>query len=152
MKKIGFIGLGNMGLPMSKNLVKSSYTVYGVDLNKNAEASFEKEGGIIGLSISKLAETCDVILQVYLHLVLLKQYILEKKDYLKIVTECSFNRYKYCISTIKQTVRGSGKRKESRLLAAPVSGGVIGAENRTLTFMVGGSKEVYEKRNLSWVY
>lgn len=47
MKKIGFIGLGNMGLPMSKNLVKSSYTVYGVDLNKEAEASFEKEGGII---------------------------------------------------------------------------------------------------------
>ena len=86
MKKIGFIGLGNMGLPMSKNLVKSSYTVYGVDLNKNAEASFEKEGGIIGLSISKLAETCDVILQVYLHLALLKQYILAKKDYLKIVT------------------------------------------------------------------
>ena len=67
MKKIGFIGLGNMGLPMSKNLVKSGYTVYGVDLNKEAEASFEKEGGIIGLSISKLAETCDVVLQVYLH-------------------------------------------------------------------------------------
>lgn len=43
MKKIGFIGLGNMGLPMSKNLVKSSYTVYGVDLNKEAEASFEKK-------------------------------------------------------------------------------------------------------------
>ena len=64
---------------------------------------------------------------------------------MKIVTECSFNRYKYCISTVKQTVRGSCKGKESRLLAAPVSGGVIGAENRTLTFMVGGSKEVYEK-------
>ncbi len=50
-----------MGLPMSKNLAKSGYTVYGVDLNKEAEASFEKEGGIIGLSISKLAETCDVV-------------------------------------------------------------------------------------------
>lgn len=60
MKKIGFIGLGNMGLPMSKNLVKSNYMVYGVDLNKDAEASFE-EGGIIGLSIAKLAETCDLI-------------------------------------------------------------------------------------------
>ena len=32
-----------MGLPMSKNLVKSNYTVYGVDLNKDAEASFEKK-------------------------------------------------------------------------------------------------------------
>ena len=32
-----------------------------MDLNKEAEASFEKEGGIIGLSISKLAETCDVV-------------------------------------------------------------------------------------------
>ncbi|MGR5905102.1 NAD(P)-binding domain-containing protein [Bacillus paranthracis] len=56
MKKIGFIGLGNMGLPMSKNLVKSNYTVYGVDLNKDAEASFEKEGRnywLINLKISR---------------------------------------------------------------------------------------------------
>ena len=36
-------------------------------------------------------------------------------------------------------------KEKIHFLAAPVSGGVIGAENRTLTFMVGGSKEVYEK-------
>ena len=52
---------------------------------------------------------------------------------------------------VKQTVRGS-KGKESRLLAAPVSGGVIGAENRTLTFMVGDQKTYMRKRNLSWAY
>ena len=43
MKKIGFIGLGNMGLPMSKNLVKSSYTVYGVDLNKMLKLLLKKK-------------------------------------------------------------------------------------------------------------
>ncbi len=90
MKKIGFIGLGNMGLPMSKNLVKSSYTVYGVDLNKEAEASFEKEGGIIGLSISKLAETCDVIFTSLPSPRAVEAVYFGKKDYLKIATRMSY--------------------------------------------------------------
>ena len=44
--------------------------------------------------------------------------------------------HKYSISTIKQTIRGIGEGKDKvDFLAAPVSGGVIGAENRTLTFL-----------------
>lgn len=42
-KNITFIGLGNMGLPMATNLVKAGYTVYGVDLNSEAEQSFYKQ-------------------------------------------------------------------------------------------------------------
>lgn len=46
---------------------------------------------------------------------------------------------------LNKQLEEAAKEKKVDFLAAPVSGGVIGAENRTLTFMVGGSKEVYEK-------
>ncbi|MFD0771661.1 NAD(P)-dependent oxidoreductase [Bacillus sp. CGMCC 1.60114] len=146
MKKIGFIGLGNMGLPMSKNLVKSNYTVYGVDLNKDAEASFEKEGGIIGLSIAKLAETCDLIFTslpspraveaVYFG----EEGLIENSHSNVVLIDTST-----VAPQLNKKLADAAKDKKVDFLAAPVSGGVIGAENRTLTFMVGGPNEVYEK-------
>ncbi|ASL64959.1 TPA: NAD(P)-dependent oxidoreductase [Bacillus thuringiensis] len=146
MKKIGFIGLGNMGLPMSKNLAKSGYTVYGVDLNKEAEASFEKEGGIIGLSISKLAETCDVVFTSLpspraVEAVYFGAEGLFENGHSNVV----FIDTSTVSPQLNKQLEETAKEKKVNFLAAPVSGGVIGAENRTLTFMVGGSKEVYEK-------
>ncbi|MBO1581630.1 MULTISPECIES: NAD(P)-dependent oxidoreductase [Bacillus] len=146
MKKVGFIGLGNMGLPMSKNLVKSNYTVYGVDLNKDAEASFEKEGGIIGLSIANLAETCDLIFTslpspkaveaVYFG----EEGLIENSHPNVVLIDTST-----VAPQLNKRLADAANDKKVDFLAAPVSGGVIGAENRTLTFMVGGSKEVFEK-------
>lgn len=46
MKKIGFIGLGNMGLPMARNLIKAGYEVYGVNRSKAAEEQLEAFGDI----------------------------------------------------------------------------------------------------------
>lgn len=61
-EKIGFIGLGNMGLPMSKNLLQENFTVYGMDLNKEAELALHHAGGTIGISVEKMVEECDAIL------------------------------------------------------------------------------------------
>ena len=115
-----------------------------MDLNKEAEASFEKEGGIIGLSISKLAETCDVVFTSLpspraVEAVYFGAEGLFENGHSNVVFIDT--------STVSPQLNKQLEEaaKESRLLAAPVSGGVIGAENRTLTFMVGGSKEVYEK-------
>lgn len=52
MKKIGFVGLGNMGLPMSHNLIASNFDVYGVDLNQEALLHFEKNGGKVGFTVA----------------------------------------------------------------------------------------------------
>ncbi|WP_459503121.1 NAD(P)-dependent oxidoreductase [Bacillus sp. C1] len=146
MKKIGFIGLGNMGLPMSKNLVKSNYAVYGVDLNKDAEASFEKEGGIIGLSIANLAETCDLIFTSLpspraVEAVYFGEDGLIENSHSKVVLIDTST----VAPQLNKRLADAAKDKKVDFLAAPVSGGVIGAENRTLTFMVGGPKEVYEQ-------
>ncbi|PUW00489.1 NAD(P)-dependent oxidoreductase, partial [Cronobacter sakazakii] len=129
MKKIGFIGLGNMGLPMSKNLVKSSYTVYGVDLNKEAEASFEKEGGIIGLSISKLAETCDVIFtSLPSPRAVEAVYFGEEGLFENSHSNVALIDTSTVSPQLNKQLEESAKEKKVDFLAAPVSGGVIGAE------------------------
>lgn len=146
MKRIGFIGLGNMGLPMSKNLVESKFVVCGVDLNKEAEASFEAAGGVIGIPVQKLAENCDLIFTslpsagaveaVYLG----KGGLLESGHAKTVLVDTST-----VAPSLNMKIAEAAKEKGIPFLAAPVSGGVIGAENRTLTFMVGGEKSVYEK-------
>ncbi|QWI72953.1 NAD(P)-dependent oxidoreductase (plasmid) [Bacillus mycoides] len=146
MKKIGFIGLGNMGLPMAKNLVHSHYSVYGVDLNKEAEASFEQEGGVIGLSIAKLAQTCDVIFTSLPSPKAVEAVYFGEEG---LIENSQPNVMLIDISTmtpqLNKKLAKAAKDRKIGFLAAPISGGVIGAENRTLTFMVGGPRKVYMK-------
>lgn len=146
MKKIGFIGLGNMGLPMSKNLITANFIVCGVDLNKEAENSFQQAGGIIGLSIPQLAESCEMILTSLpssraVETVYLGEDGLINNSHPGIILIDTST----VAPQLNMKIAEAAKRKGIDFLAAPVSGGVIGAINRTLTFMVGGPKEVFEK-------
>ncbi len=144
-KNIGFIGLGNMGLPMSRNLLESGFTVYGVDLNKEAEAKFEQLGGIIGVSISNLVRLCDTIFTslpstnaveaIYLG----EEGMVENSQPGTVLIDTST-----VAPELNQKIEKAVINKGMYFLAAPVSGGVIGAVNKTLTFMVGGSKQAFE--------
>lgn len=145
-ENIGFIGLGNMGFPMSKNLLESGFSVYGVDLNKESEAKFESLGGIIGVSISNLVSLCDTIFTslpsthaveaIYLG----KEGLIENSQPGTVLIDTST-----VAPEVNQKIEEAANKKGMYFLAAPVSGGVIGAVNKTLTFMVGGSKEAYER-------
>lgn len=146
MKRIGFIGLGNMGLPMGIGLIEEGFTVYGHDLNEIAEASLHQAGGEISLSIAELVNKSDIVFTslpsskaaetVYLG----KEGLIENSpDQVTLVdTSTVAPDTNYRIAEV-------AKRKGIDFLAAPVSGGVVGAENQTLTVMVGGSKQVYER-------
>ena len=146
MKKIGFIGLGNMGLPMSENLLNSNYTVYGSDLNEKAVETFQQLGGIIGVPISEMANICDLIFTslpsnaaveaVYLG----AGGLIEASPLGKILIDTST-----VSPDLNEKIEKAALEKELAFLAAPVSGGVIGAINRTLTFMIGGPKQAFEK-------
>lgn len=146
LEKIGFIGLGNMGLPMAKNLVESKFIVYGMDVNKEAEKSLQAAGGKTGYSLHELTANCSLIFT-----------SLPSNDAVKAVYtgedgllhHCRSNTILVDTSTVapvlNKTIDEEAKQKGIAFLAAPVSGGVIGAVNRTLTFMIGGSKTAYEK-------
>lgn len=146
MKRIGFIGLGNMGLPMSTSLVEDGYHVGGYDLNEEAVAAFIKIGGEAKQSLSELIKDSDVIFTSLPSSSAVEEVFIGKNG---LVHHCKKETVLVDTSTVapelNQKIAEVAKEKGVLFLAAPVSGGVIGAINRTLTFMVGGSKEVFEK-------
>lgn len=60
--KIAFIGLGNMGLPMAKNLVNAGYEVCGLNRSKSREDHFSEAGGHTGYTVRELAQQSDVVM------------------------------------------------------------------------------------------
>ncbi|WNV80797.1 NAD(P)-dependent oxidoreductase [Bacillus atrophaeus] len=146
MKKIGFIGLGNMGLPMSQNLLLSNFTVYGMDLNKEAEISFHQAGGTIGISVEKMVELCDVILTSLPSSNAAEKVFLEEKGLVSLAEPGILLIDTSTVAPeLNQRIEEAARNKGVAFLAAPVSGGVIGAVNRTLTFMVGGAKSAFDE-------
>ncbi|MFJ8089791.1 NAD(P)-dependent oxidoreductase [Lysinibacillus sp. NPDC095746] len=144
-EKLGFIGLGNMGLPMSVNLLKAGYKVYGFDTNSQAVGQFKKEGGV-GLPTAKeVAEQSDIIMtslptpQVVEQVYKAEQGIMHHAKKGSLLID---------FSTVNPELNDSlHKEAQSlglRYLGAPVSGGVIGAIHATLTIMVGGEEENYQ--------
>jgi 3-hydroxyisobutyrate dehydrogenase len=144
MAKIGFIGLGNMGTPMAGNLVKKGHEVKGFDL---AAANLDKA---LARGVKKAGSAADAAKGVDVVVTMLPA----GKDTLAVwgggmLREAAAGTLIVDSSTIDvASARGAHKLAgDARMLSvdAPVSGGVGGAEAATLTFMVGGSKEAFDK-------
>ena len=142
MASIGFIGLGNMGLPMAGNLVKKGHEVKGFDL---AATNLEKAAA---RGVKKAATAADAARDVSVVVTMLPA----GKDTLAVWGGGLLQAAKpgtliVDSSTIDvASARAAHKLAgEARMLSldAPVSGGVGGAEGATLTFMAGGAKEAF---------
>ncbi|HXT82095.1 MAG TPA: 3-hydroxyisobutyrate dehydrogenase [Acetobacteraceae bacterium] len=147
MARIGFVGLGNMGAPMAANLVKAGHAVTGYDLNSAALDSLRAAGGQTAGSAAEAARGADVVItmlpagehvrDVWLHQGGLIDAV---KDARPLLIDCS---------TIDvdsaRTVTAAAEKAGLAMLDAPVSGGTTGAQNGTLTFMVGGSEDAFAR-------
>lgn len=144
MAKIGFVGLGHMGLPMAINLLKAGHSVMGYDLQPSALERFSESGGTIAHNLQELAKEKDVIItmlqtgQQVLHVCLGVDGLFNKLNAGSLYIDCS-------TIDVKSAREVHQIAKENHLLVvdAPVSGGVAGAAAATLTFMVGGESEAY---------
>jgi 3-hydroxyisobutyrate dehydrogenase len=141
MKKIGFIGLGNMGSKMVTNLLKANYEVVGYDINEKFVDDLIPNGIHKASSLNEIPDDIDVIIT------MLPNGEIVEKVYESIIAKLKPNTLLTDCSTIDvNTAKNLHKKcKENNLLSldAPVSGGVGGAENGTLTFMVGGNEKAY---------
>ncbi len=144
MATIGFIGLGNMGLPMAGNLVKKGHAVKGFDL---VAANVERA---VGRGVKKAVSAADAVKDVEAVVTMLPA----GKDTLAVwgggmLAAAAPGTLMIDSSTIDvASARAAHKlAADARMpsLDAPVSGGVGGAEGATLTFMAGGSKEAFER-------
>jgi 3-hydroxyisobutyrate dehydrogenase len=144
--RIGFIGLGNMGLPMAQNLVKAGHAVTGHDVAKVAVDKLVAGGGKAGAGIGALAGTSEAIVtmlpagqhvrDVYLG----SDGILARAKPGTLLIDSST----IDVATARAVATEAAKKNMS-MLDAPVSGGVAGAAAATLTFMVGGPDEAFAK-------
>lgn len=135
-----------MGLPMSKNLLQENFAVYGTDLNKEAELALHYAGGTIGISVEKMVKECDAILTSLPSSKAAEEVFLGKKGLVHLAEPGVLLIDTSTVAPeLNIRIAEEAKSKGIDFLAAPVSGGVIGAVNRTLTFMVGGPKSVFDK-------
>lgn len=143
---IGMIGLGNMGMPMSKNLLGSGYAVYGFDVNPDVEKEFAAAGGVAGLTIEEVVKQTEVVLTSLPSPGIVESVytgaggILEHARAGQILVDTST-----VTPGLNERLAVACQAKGVGYLAAPVSGGVIGAKNRTLTIMVGGPKNLFDQ-------
>jgi 3-hydroxyisobutyrate dehydrogenase len=146
MARIGFIGLGNMGLPMAQNLIKAGHQVEGVDVNPAAIEKLKAAGGV-GVETAKIAAArADVVItmlpsgkevrDIYLG----AGGIVEDANPGMLLIDCST----IDVETAR-AVAAAAEKKGLLMLDAPVSGGVTGAAAATLTFMVGGPTQAFTR-------
>ena len=136
--KIGFIGLGNMGMPMARNLIAEGHEVTGFDLIQKSDPLVQ-----ISKSLSETVSGKEVIITMLpdgSSLLEVYSSILNELQSEAILIDCS------TVDVISaKKAAGMANEKGLKALDAPVSGGIGGAENGTLTFMVGGDIAAFER-------
>jgi len=147
MATVGFIGLGNMGGPMAANLVKAGHTVTGYDLNPASLEALAKAGGHIVASAAEAVKGASVVITMLpagehvRHVYLNQGGLIDiTKDTGPLLIDCST----IDVDTAR-TVAATAETAGLAMLDAPVSGGTAGAQNGTLTFMVGGTGEAFTR-------
>ena len=144
MAEITFIGLGNMGLPMAMNLLKNGHSVTGFDLAEDQVKILTNAGGKSTSDINKTIQTSDAVITMLPSGKIVKSIFFGDNG---IINNAPKNLLLIDSSTIDvETAREVSKEaisKNLRIVDAPVSGGVGGAQAGTLTFMVGGEKESF---------
>ncbi len=143
-RNIAFVGLGAMGGAMAQTLLEKQFRVTGYDMRPEAVAHLAKVGGKGAASIEEAARDADMLILMVVNAdqaedVLFEKVALEalKPDATVIVcSTCAPDR----IAAIAKRVEKSGRC----FVDAPVSGGVTGARNGTLTIMAAAKKAVFD--------
>lgn len=142
--KIGFLGLGVMGLPMSINVVKKSgAAVYGFDIVESNLKKFVEAGGIAVQNELEIYKSCDVIMQILPTHPIIINSVEQAIQYGKpgnIIIDLS-STAPDIIQELYEKVKAAGMF----LLDSPVSGGNPAAIAGTLAIMTGGDKETFER-------
>ncbi|MDA8828612.1 NAD(P)-dependent oxidoreductase [Candidatus Pelagibacter bacterium] len=144
MKNIGFIGIGLMGLPMAKNLLKSGYNLKAYNRSQDKADRLKEFGAEISLSIKDVVTNSDTIITMLTDDSAVEKvmgsddFISNIKEGATVIDMSSVN------PLITKKYAEILKQKNINYLDAPVSGGTIGAEEASLAIMVGGDEETFE--------
>jgi 2-hydroxy-3-oxopropionate reductase len=146
MTKIGFIGLGIMGKPMSKNLIKAGYQLIVSDFNKNAVSELQQLGAEVAETPKEIAEKSDIVITMLPNSPNVKQVALGENGLIEGAHEgLVYIDMSSIAPAASQEVYKVLIEKGVDMLDAPVSGGEPKAIDGTISVMVGGKKEVFDR-------
>ena len=141
--QISFIGTGVMGAPMVRNLLKAGYSVNVYNRTASKAKDLEADGATFKATIEECVADADVVITIV-------GYPKDVEEvYESIMTSCRPNTILIDMTTsspkLATELCKKAKEKDLYMLDAPVSGGDKGAKEGTLTIMVGGDREAYDK-------
>ena len=146
MKKIGFIGLGIMGKPMARNLLKAGYDLVVYDVRPEPLSQLQEDGAAVGTSSMDVASRAELVISMVPNSPEVEEVALGTEG---IINGAKPGTIYVDMSSIAplvaQHVASRLKEKEITMLDAPVSGGEPKAIDGTLALMVGGPASAFER-------
>jgi 2-hydroxy-3-oxopropionate reductase len=145
MKSIAFIGIGLMGFPMAKNLLKSGYNLKAYNRSQDKADRLKEFGAEISTSIKSVVTNSDIVIAMLTDDAAVEkvmgsdEFISNIKESATVIDMSSVN------PVITKKYAEILKEKNINYLDAPVSGGTIGAEEASLAIMVGGDEKTFKE-------
>jgi 2-hydroxy-3-oxopropionate reductase len=145
MMNVGFIGIGLMGFPMAKNLLKSGYNLKAYNRSQDKADRLKEFGAEISTSIKDVVTNSDVVIAMLTDDAAVEkvmgsnEFISNIKESATVIDMSSVN------PVITKKYAEFLKEKNINYLDAPVSGGTIGAEEASLAIMVGGDEKTFNE-------
>lgn len=146
LRKIGFIGLGIMGKPMAKNLLKAGYPLIVYDIVKEAVDELITAGAEQGSSPKDIAQKVDLIITMLPNSPQVKEVVLGENGIIEGVKAGTIVVDMSSIAPLaSQEIAGKLREAGAVMLDAPVSGGEPKAIDGTLSIMVGGPEDAFKQ-------
>jgi 2-hydroxy-3-oxopropionate reductase len=146
MQKLGFIGMGIMGKPMAKNLLKAGYQLVVYDINAEAVKDIVAAGATAGSSPQDVASKTEIIITMLPNSPHVKSVVLGENGVLRGAKAGSIIIDMSSIAPlVSKEVFAKAAERKIEMLDAPVSGGEPKAIDGTLSIMVGGKKEIFDR-------
>lgn len=144
-QRVTFIGLGNMGYSMASNLSKSGkFIISGFDINKSVQEEFNKQENTVADSFHSSVSKSDYIMTMLPNTEIVKNTINDIFNNNKHIKQVQFIDSSTICPIESKEISNFIMKNECFSCDAPVSGGVVGAKNASLTFMIGTPIERYE--------
>jgi len=145
-ERVGFIGLGIMGMPMARNLMRAGYEIVAYNRTASKAEALAQAGARKASSPRQVAEECPVVISIVSDSPDAIEVILGRNGVIQGVKPGSVVIDMSTISPLAtREIAARLKEKGAAMLDAPVSGGEQGAINGTLAIMVGGEASVFER-------
>ena len=143
---VGFIGLGIMGKPMAKNLIEAGHELVVFNRTQSKAEELAGDGATVAGSPREVAEQSDVIITMLPDSPQVEEVLVGENGVLEGIKEGALVVDTSTISpVVTEELAAKVKEKGASMLDAPVSGGDVGAIEGTLSIMVGGSEEDFER-------